>query len=133
VNYPLYEGRTCHHGNSPGGNCTVGGYPTYAVNVSNVAQIQLAVNFARNANLRFVIKNKGHDFNAKSTGGGGLSVFTGYLRDIKFLSNYSRASYRGPAFKIGTGVEVGTLYEEAERLGVSVVGGIGRVSYSPRS
>lgn len=74
-----------------------------------------------------MIKNKGHDFNAKSTGGGGLSVFTGFLRDIRFISNYSSGSYRGPAFKIATGVEVGTLYEEAEKLGVSVVGGIGRV------
>lgn len=128
MNFPLYEGRTCHPNNSPGGNCTVGGYPTYAVNVTNVAQIQLAVNFARNANLRLVIKNKGHDFNAKSTGGGGLSVFTGYLRDMRFISNYSSGPYQGPAFKVGTGVEVGALYEEAEEYGVSVVGGIGRVS-----
>ncbi|KAK5656095.1 hypothetical protein OQA88_5234 [Cercophora sp. LCS_1] len=111
VSFPLYEGRTC--------------YPTYVVNVTSVAQIQLAVNFARNANLRLVIKNKGHDFNAKSTGAGGLSVFTGFLRDIRFISNYSSGSYKGSAFKIGTGVEVGTLYEETKKLGVSVVGGIG--------
>lgn len=45
--------------NNPDGNCTVGGYPSYVVNVTTVAQIQLAVNFARNSNLRFVIKNNG--------------------------------------------------------------------------
>ena len=33
----------------------------------------ITVPVARNANLRIVIKNKGHDFNTKSTGGGGLS------------------------------------------------------------
>jgi hypothetical protein len=128
VSFPLYEGATCAPSDNPDGNCTLGGYPSYVVNVTNVAQIQLAVNFARNANLRFVIKNKGHDFNAKSTGGGGLSVFTGFLRDIRHIPHYERGPYSGPAFKIGTGVEVGTLYQVAESLNLSVVGGIGRVS-----
>ena len=129
VSFPLFEGRTCVLINAPDGNCTVGGYPTYAVNVSTVAQIQMTVNFARNANLRLVIKNKGHDYNAKSTGGGGLSVFTGYLRDIRYIPEYSypRGGYTGPAFKIGPGVEIGTIYEYADNLNLSVVGGIGRV------
>jgi hypothetical protein len=60
----------------PTNNCTLGAYPNYAVNVSNVAQIQLAVNFARNANLRLVVKNTGHDFNGKSSGAGALSICT---------------------------------------------------------
>lgn len=66
---------------------------SYVVNVTNVAQVQLAVNFVRNANLRFVIKNKGHDFNGKSTGGGGLSVFTGFLRDIRHILHFEHGPY----------------------------------------
>jgi hypothetical protein len=42
--------------------CTLGGLPEYAVNVSTAAQIQLAVNFARNLNIRLVIKNTGHEY-----------------------------------------------------------------------
>ena len=61
-------------------SCLQGGYPTYVVNVSTVAQIQLAVNFARNANLRLVVKNTGHDFNGKASGKGALSIWTHYLR-----------------------------------------------------
>jgi len=127
VGFPLFEGRTCLPVNAPDGNCTVGGFPTYVVNVTKVSQIQLAVNFARNANLRLVIKNKGHDYNAKSTGGGGLSVNTNYLRDIRHIPHYSRGAYNGPALKVGVGAEVGSLYEYADSLNLSVVGGLGRV------
>ncbi|KAH8895310.1 FAD-binding domain-containing protein [Thozetella sp. PMI_491] len=123
---PLYEGRTCLPLNAPGGNCTVGGFPVYVVNVTNVAQVQLAVNFARNLNLRLVVKNKGHDFLAKSTGGGALSIYTNWLRDVRFLENYSQGSYSGPAFKVGAGIEAAQMYQEADARNLSVVGGIGR-------
>jgi FAD/FMN-containing dehydrogenase len=38
------------------------GFPEYVVNVSTAAQVQLAVNFARNLNIRLVIKNTGHEY-----------------------------------------------------------------------
>ena len=75
VMWPLYEGRSCMPTSDPTQNCTLGGYPRYAVNVSNIAQIQLTVNFALNANLRLVVKNIGHDFNGKSAGADALSIF----------------------------------------------------------
>lgn len=53
-----------------------GGYPVYVLNATNVAQIQIAVNFARNTGIRFVVKNTGHDFMGKSSGAGALSVWT---------------------------------------------------------
>ena len=48
----------------------------YVVNVSTVAHVQAAVNFARNSGARLVIKNTGHDFSGKSGGAGALSVWT---------------------------------------------------------
>jgi hypothetical protein len=39
-----------------GRSCTHGGSPVYMVNATSVRDIQLAVNFARNQNLRLVIK-----------------------------------------------------------------------------
>ncbi|KAJ5490416.1 FAD linked oxidase N-terminal [Penicillium expansum] len=122
---PLYEGRSCLP--SPynyTASCTQGAYPTYAVNVSTVAQIQLAVNFARNLNLRLVVKNTGHDFNGKASGKGALSIWTHYLKDKEYLPNFKAANgYVGPAIKFGSGIQVHEAYEFAQTLGHSVVGG----------
>ncbi|KAF4626895.1 hypothetical protein G7Y89_g11260 [Cudoniella acicularis] len=126
VMWPLYEGRTCMPTTDPTQNCTLGGYPSYAINVSNVAQIQLAVNFARNANLRLVIKNTGHDFNGKSAGAGALSIWTHNLKDITYIPEYSSSSYSGKAVKMAAGVQAYEVYEAARDYGVTVVGGEGR-------
>ena len=50
------QGNTCLASLTTRGNCTRGGFPSYVVNATNVKQIQAAVNFARNKNLRLVIK-----------------------------------------------------------------------------
>lgn len=107
--------------------CTLGGFPEYAVNVSDVSQIQLAVNFARNANLRLVIKNTGHCYLGKSSGAGALSIWTHNLKDLEYLPDYDGPGYQGPAFKVGAGVTVRELYEAADRVGGTVLGGICQV------
>jgi len=126
VMFPLYEGKTCLPGTDPNalGACTQGGYSAYSVKVSNVAQIQLAVNFARLANIRLVVKNTGHDYNGRSTGKDALSIWTHFLDGIEFIKSYSSKDYKGPAFKVGAGVIARDLYAAAEANGVSVVGGI---------
>jgi len=50
------QGDTCFATSNPTGNCTRGGFPDYVVNVTTVRQIQIAVNFARNKNIRLIIK-----------------------------------------------------------------------------
>ena len=50
------QGETCTVSAKPTGNCTQGGFPVYVVNVTTVQQVQAAVNFARNKNIRLVIK-----------------------------------------------------------------------------
>ncbi|KAI0891562.1 FAD-binding domain-containing protein [Annulohypoxylon nitens] len=128
INAVLFQGSTCM---PPAlmpsrSNCTIGGYPEYAVSVRNVAQIQLAINYARNLNLRIVIKNTGHDFSAKSVGMGALSLWTHNLKQIQFFKNYRQGSYRGPAFKLGSGVQAFEAYEAARNNNVTIVGGEGR-------
>lgn len=127
INALLFEGQNCiPQALLPSStNCKVGGLPSYVVAATNVAQIQLAVNFARNLNLRLVIKNTGHDFQAKSTGYGALSIWTHKLKSIKYFSDYHHHGYSGPAFKVGAGVQAYKIYEAAYKHGVTVVGGEG--------
>ncbi|KAF2187867.1 FAD binding domain-containing protein [Zopfia rhizophila CBS 207.26] len=128
----LYQGMTCMPpnmtasflGNGP--NCTVGGFPEYTVKATNVAQIQLAVNFARELDLRLIIKNTGHDFGGKSVGKGALSIWTHHLKDAIFYERYTTGSYSGPAFKFGAGIQVFEANKLAKEYGVSVVGGEGK-------
>lgn len=109
--------------------CTTGGYPVYTVNVTNVAQIQLAVNFARERNIRLVIKNTGHDFGAKSTGHGALSIWTHHLKDAQFYESFDTPQYSGPAFRFGAGIQVYDANGLAKQHGVTVVGGEGKVCH----
>ncbi|KAB5559638.1 hypothetical protein GE09DRAFT_1172619 [Coniochaeta sp. 2T2.1] len=98
--WPLYQGRTCLPTSDPeGSNCTHGGFPVYAVNVSVVSHIQLAINFARNSNLRLVIKNTGHCYLGKSSGAGALSIWTHNLKDIAYYPHLEVPAYSGPAMK----------------------------------
>lgn len=126
VMWPLYQGRTCMPTSEADDSCTLGGYPSYAVNVSTVAQIQLAINFARNANLRLVVKNTGHDFNGKSAGAGALSIWTHNLKGKQFYKSLKQDSYVGPAVKVGTGIQAFELYAYADANNVTVVGGEGK-------
>lgn len=125
---PLYQGLTCLPTTDRNGSCTLGGYPAYAVNVTNIAQIQLAVNFARASNIRLVVKNTGHDFSGKSSGAGSISIWTHYLNDIAYNANYvdKILGYSGPAFKFGSGVIGKDAYAAAQAKGLMVLGGEGK-------
>ena len=50
------QGNTCPASRKPTGNCTQGGFPEYVVNVTSIKHVQAAVNFARNTNVRLIIK-----------------------------------------------------------------------------
>jgi FAD/FMN-containing dehydrogenase len=114
-----------------GKQCTKGAYPEYAVKVTNVAQIQLAVNFVRAANLRLVIKNTGHCYLGKSSGAGALSLWMHNMNDINYLPNYEGPGYSGPALKLAAGVTVREVYEAADKHDVTVTGAVSWVSGSP--
>lgn len=120
--YPIMQGLTCIP-SGQSGNCTLGGYPSWALNVTTVSQIQLAINFARNLNLRLVIKNTGHDFNGRSSGAGALSVWTHHLKGMSFYEHYQATNYSGPAIKAAAGTMGYELMDFADANGVVAVGG----------
>ncbi|KAF2268709.1 FAD-binding domain-containing protein [Lojkania enalia] len=124
---PIYQGLTCQPPSIyNSGSCTLGGYPSYVIKVQTVLDIQLGINFARNNEIRLVIKNTGHDFVGKSAGAGSMSIWTHGLKDIQFFDNYvDESGYNGPAFKAGAGVQAFELYKAANDHGVMVVAGEG--------
>jgi hypothetical protein len=129
----LFQGMTCmppSYSASFLGNtktCDLGGFPEYILNATNVAQIQLAVQFARMHNIRLVVKNTGHDFGAKSVGKGALSVWTHYLKDTEYVEKYEGSGYVGKAVNLAAGVQVFEAYALAKKYGITLVGGEGKV------
>ncbi|KAL4751930.1 hypothetical protein BDW72DRAFT_212340 [Aspergillus terricola var. indicus] len=125
---PVYQGLTCQPTKNADANCTMGGYPHFIINATNVAQIQLGVNFARNTGVRLVVKNTGHDFSGKSGGAGSLSIWTHNLKAIKYIESYKApgTDWTGPAFRLGSGVQAFEIYKVAHERGLMVVGGEGQ-------
>jgi hypothetical protein len=83
--FPIYQGQTRVLTTNASVSCILGGYAVYAINVTDLAQIELAINFARASNIRLVIKNTGHDFSGKYGRAGSLSIWKHHL---KILSLY---------------------------------------------
>ncbi|KAL4955898.1 hypothetical protein BDW69DRAFT_159641 [Aspergillus filifer] len=102
--------------------CELGNYVSYAVNVSSSDDVVAAIQFAQDNNIRFVIKNTGHDYLGRSTGAGALSVWTHHLDDIEYL-DYSDSTYTGPAYKLGSGVQGYQILEASHAQGHVLVGG----------
>ncbi|KAF2738971.1 FAD-binding domain-containing protein [Polyplosphaeria fusca] len=125
---PIYQGLTCQPPSIyNSGNCSLGGYPSYVINVKNVLDIQLGINFARNDQVRLIVKNTGHDFSGKSVGAGSLSIWTHGLKDMQYFENYvDESGYKGPAIKAGAGVQAFDLYKFANDHGVMAVAGEGQ-------
>ncbi|KAK8029895.1 FAD-dependent isoamyl alcohol oxidase [Apiospora rasikravindrae] len=103
--------------------CELGNFASYVVNVTGPSDVQKAIDFSKKYNVRLVIKNTGHDYLGKSTGKGGLSLWTHNLKSTKYIPKYSKPYYKGPAIKLGAGVEGFEAYAAANAAGHSIVGG----------
>ncbi|GAB1197827.1 hypothetical protein APSETT444_007130 [Aspergillus pseudonomiae] len=102
--------------------CLLGNFVSYAVNVSSSDDVIAAVKFAKENNIRFVIKNTGHDYMGRSTGAGALSVWTHHLNDIEY-KDWSDSYYQGPAFQVAAGVMGYQILNAAHAKGLAVVTG----------
>ncbi|KAL3473682.1 hypothetical protein BJX99DRAFT_233117 [Aspergillus californicus] len=122
VMQPFWANQSCDPFTSTSSPCKLGTYVSYAVNVSSSDDVIAAVKFARTNNIRFVIKNTGHDYLGRSTGAGALSVWTHHLKDIELI-DWSDSTYTGPAYKLGSGVQGFDILEASHADGYVVVGG----------
>lgn len=61
---------------------------SYAAEVESTNDVVQAVNFARDHNLRLVVKGAGHDYLGRSSGSDALLIWTHNMRDITFHEQF---------------------------------------------
>ncbi|KAF0326455.1 FAD binding domain protein [Colletotrichum asianum] len=127
VHSPWYANNSCNpihdNGTSPSGDplagsrgCTMGRYPAYSVNVTSAEDVQAAVKFAREHNLRLNVKNTGHGY-SKSIAYGSLS----FRPEMPYAQlNHTHTSV---GYDIGAGIQDDEAFRAAAEHGVAVVGG----------
>ncbi|KAJ2972974.1 hypothetical protein NUW58_g9061 [Xylaria curta] len=103
---PWFQNQSCTPFGGEKSACDLGNYASYSINVTGSKDIIAGVKFAKEKNIRLVVKNTGHDLQGKSTGKGALSLWTHNMRDANLITNYRSKYYNGPAIKFGAGVQI---------------------------
>ncbi|KKY27826.1 putative fad fmn-containing isoamyl alcohol oxidase [Diplodia seriata] len=119
---PFFANQSCDPFTSPSTPCQLGNYVRYAINVSTSDHVAAGIQFAKDKNIRLVVRNTGHDYNGKSTGAGALAIWTHHLKSVSII-DYTSPAYSGKAIKVGAGVQGGEAYAAADAAGLAVVGG----------
>ncbi|KAL2862488.1 putative isoamyl alcohol oxidase [Aspergillus lucknowensis] len=122
VMHQFFANRSCDPFTPRDTPCELGNYVSYAVDVASGDDVIAAIKFAQQNNIRFVIRNTGHDYLGRSTGAGALSVWTHHLDSIEYL-NWTDPTYSGPAYKLGSGVQGYQVLEATHARGHVLVGG----------
>ncbi|EUC26741.1 hypothetical protein COCCADRAFT_113506 [Bipolaris zeicola 26-R-13] len=113
----------------PESQCTVGGFPTFAVNVTSEDHIVDTIQFAKLNNIRAVLKSTGHDFLQRSTGHGSISIWLRHLRqgftfnNHKVIQDCFGTVWNGSTLTIRGSYAWSDLYEAAAQNDVILVGG----------
>ncbi|KAL4257798.1 oxygen-dependent FAD-linked oxidoreductase family protein [Pleurotus pulmonarius] len=119
----LWANQSCDPFSGPDSQCVIGTYVQYAVNVSTPAHVISTLKFAKKHNIRFVVRNTGHDYFGRSTGAGGLSIWTFHLKETQWIDRFVSSTYKGVAVKAQAGVSGLQIYQEANARGKIVVAG----------
>jgi FAD/FMN-containing dehydrogenase len=100
----------------------MGNYVHYAVKVAGADDIAATVLFAAKHKIRLVIRNTAHDYIGRSTGAGGLAIWTHFLKDVKIV-DWKSDQYTGKAITIGAGVQGSELLNSITASGLIGVTG----------
>lgn len=146
---PFFANRSCDPFTPESTPCTLGNYVNYAVNVSEPADISKTLAFAKDHNIRVIIRNTGHEcgpslapppspkappyakkltyppvpsYLGRSTGAGSIAIWTHHLKTIT-LTTHSSTAYHGPGIRLGAGVQAFEAYAFASAHNLAVVGG----------
>jgi hypothetical protein len=102
--------------------CKLGNYVSYSVKATEAKDVASALKFAKDNNIRVVVRNTGHDFLGRSTGAGALAIWTQGLKNINF-GTWSDKYYSGPSATVGAGAIGYEILEAANAKGLTVVSG----------
>ncbi|KAL9105891.1 MAG: hypothetical protein Q9227_009002 [Pyrenula ochraceoflavens] len=105
--------------------CSSAGYPAYAIEAVDVADIQSGVRFAAKTGVRLIVKGTGHDYPGRSKGPGALEIWTHRLTGLTLSA--SKRAINGlqsiGALKIAAGMQWGEIYTYAAQHNFTVIGG----------
>ncbi|KAK2053783.1 FAD binding domain-containing protein [Colletotrichum caudatum] len=119
---PFFANQSCDPFQPESRSCQLGNYVVYAVDAKTPAHVQATIAFAQKYNIRFIVRNTGHDYLGRSTGAGALAVWTHHM-DSAEVVDWNTAAYQGKAVKVGAGVQGFQVMEVAHNAGLAVVGG----------
>ncbi|KAH7886481.1 hypothetical protein F5I97DRAFT_997130 [Phlebopus sp. FC_14] len=118
----------CYLNTTLQGTCSQGSVPVIGVDARSPADIQAAVNFAVQYNLKLVVKNTGHDFLGRSAARGSFVVWTHNMKNITyspaFVPQGAPANETYDAVTLGAGVQWHEAYDAVNQYGRMMVGGI---------
>ncbi|KAK0635968.1 hypothetical protein B0T17DRAFT_587300 [Bombardia bombarda] len=89
--WSYFTNDTCRPTTSRTDTCTLGHYPVLVIMAKTTGHIQAGINFARDNNLRLIIRNTGHDFLGRSVGWGALVINTHSFQDAITALNKAHA------------------------------------------
>ena len=78
----------CYLNTSLGIPCEQGSVPPVGVDARSASDVQAAVNFVKQHNLKAVVKNTGHDYLGRSTARGGFLIWTHFMKEILYNSTF---------------------------------------------
>ena len=68
--------------------CTQGSVPPVGVDARSAGDVQAAINFTKQHNLKLVVKNTGHDYLGRSSARGGFLIWTHNMKDISYNQTF---------------------------------------------
>ncbi|KAK3689262.1 putative FAD-dependent isoamyl alcohol oxidase [Podospora appendiculata] len=118
-----YQNQSCDPFTSTSQPCVLGNYAVYSINVTGADDVVAGIKFAKEKNIRLVVKTTGHDYKGQSTGKGALALWMWNLKTADIITNYKSAGYSGPAIKLGSGTIGGEALTVARDAGYRLVSG----------
>ncbi|KAH7329662.1 hypothetical protein B0I35DRAFT_487662 [Stachybotrys elegans] len=129
VMWDVYSNNTCLP--DPRVPCSGDGYPSYVINATRPEHVKAGVDFARENNIRLIVKSTGHDFLGRSIAPGSLSIWVHHLNKIehhpnKFVLAGSGKIIPVDAVTVGGGAQMYDIYTATASRNRTIVGGGGK-------
>jgi hypothetical protein len=107
--------------------CSGQGYPIYVVNATCAEDVKKGVDFAREKNVRLIVKGTGHDYLGRSAAPNSLSIWTRNIQGLTFHDGFKpegcKKTIDTSAVTVAAGVPMLQVDEQAHLRNLTIVGG----------